>query len=55
MPRKPRFAPPGHYLHITQRGNYGQRTFYSKGDHALFLELLTRTAANYNIDVLAYC
>lgn len=55
MPRKPRFAPPGHYLHITQRGNYGQRTFYTKADHSVFLDLLIRTATASNIDVLAYC
>ena len=27
MPRKNRFAPPGYWLHITQRGNDRQRVF----------------------------
>jgi len=54
-PLKPSLAPPGHYLHMPQRGNYGQRTFYSKGDHTVFLDLLARTATTNNIDVLAYC
>ena len=55
MPRKPRFAPPGFYLHITQRGNYRQRTFYSDRDHALFQELLALHADARKIDILAYC
>jgi hypothetical protein len=39
MPRKPRFAPPGYYLHITQRGNCRQRTFFSQVDYSLFRDL----------------
>ena len=31
MPRKNRFAPPGYWLHITQRGN--DRLFLSDADH----------------------
>ncbi len=30
MPRKNRFAPPGYWLHITQRGNDRQRVFLGK-------------------------
>src|SRR5260221_7789460 len=54
MPRKPRFAPPGYYLHITQRGNYRQRTFFSGADHTLFLELLALHADSNQVDLLAY-
>ena len=40
MPRKNRFAPPGYWLHITQRGNYRQRVFLSDADRQYFLDLL---------------
>lgn len=55
MPRRPRFAPPGYYLHITQRGNYRQPTFHADRDRHLFLDLLARHSATRNVDVLAYC
>ena len=55
MPRKLRFAPPGYYLHITQRGNYRQRTFHSDRDRILFLDLLALHADARQVDVLAYC
>ena len=40
MPRKNRFAPPGYWLHITQRGNDRQRVFLSDADRQYFLDLL---------------
>ena len=55
MPRKPRFAPPGHYLHLTQRGNFGQPVFFSDGDRHVFLKLLAHHAELRAIDILAYC
>ena len=55
MPRKLRFAPPGYYCHITQRGNYGQETFFSDSDRRLFLNLLGHHADARQVDVLAYC
>ena len=55
MPRKLRFAPPGHNLHITQRGNYGQQTFFTDADHFIFLELLSQSTSLHSTEVLAYC
>jgi putative transposase len=55
MPRKPRFAPPGFYLHITQRGNYRQTTFFSDNDRHTFLNLLVRNAQLTHSDILAFC
>lgn len=55
MPRKARFAPPDHWIHITQRGNYRQRTFFSDRDHTEFLSLLGHAAESLSIDVLSYC
>ena len=40
MPRKNRFAPPGYWLYITQRGNDRQRVFLSDADRQYFLDLL---------------
>ena len=55
MPRKPRFAPPGYNLHITQRGNCGQRTFHTRQDYQRFLDLLAHYAPAHGVDILAYC
>ena len=44
MPRKPRFAPPGYPLHLTQRGNYRQQVFFSDEDRTEFLTLLDHHA-----------
>lgn len=55
MPRKLRFAPPGYFLHITQRGNYRQRTFFSEQDYTTFLDLLVHYSESLTIDILAYC
>ncbi|BDC49692.1 transposase [Bryobacterales bacterium F-183] len=55
MPRKPRFAPAGYYLHLTQRGNYRQTTFHCDLDHHMFQQILTERAEANRIQVLAYC
>lgn len=55
MPRKPRFAPPGYWYHLTQRGNYRQKTFYSAADYQLYLDLLGRHAEAYDVSILSYC
>ena len=40
--------------HITQRGNNRQRVFFDEQDHITYLNLLTRYARKYHIDVWAY-
>ena len=40
MARRNRFAPPGYWLHLTQRGNYRQTVFSSDADREHFFSLL---------------
>ncbi len=40
MSRKNRFAPPGYWLHITQRGNDKQRVFLTDADREYFVMLM---------------
>ena len=44
MPRIPRFAPPNYALHITQRGNYRQKVFFTDEDRTQFLALIDHHA-----------
>ena len=53
MPRKNRFAPPGYWLHITQRGNYRQRVFLSDADRQYFLDLLAARSLERGVRVAA--
>ncbi len=46
MPRRNRFAPPGYWLHLTQRGNYRQTVFSSDADREHFLTLLETHRSN---------
>ena len=39
MPRRLRFAPPGYWLHLTQRGNNKQPVFSTDSDRQRFLDL----------------
>src|SRR2546423_537060 len=55
MPRQLRFAPPGYNLHVTQRGNYRQQTFFTSSDYWVFLGLVSRYAPATSVDILAYC
>jgi putative transposase len=55
MPRKPRFAPPGYWLHITQRGNYRQDIFRHSPDRAKYLKLLAQYAEERQVQILGYC
>ena len=54
MPRKNRFAPPGYWLHITQRGNDRQRVFRSDADRQYFLDLLAARSQERGVRVAAY-
>ena len=40
MPRRLRFAPPGYWLHLTQRGNNKQPVFTADQDRHHFLTLV---------------
>ena len=54
MPRKNRFAPPGYWLHITQRGNDPQRVFLSDADREYFLDLFAARSQERAGRVSAY-
>ena len=54
MSRKNRFAPPGLWLHITQRGNDKQRIFLSDADRLHFLNLLEIHSEERAVRISAY-
>ena len=54
MPRKPRFAPPGYPLHLTQRGNYRQPVFFTDEDRSEFLALLDHHADLRQVRIHGY-
>ena len=54
MPRKARFAPPGYWLHILQRGHDHRPVFRHDDDRDLYLDLLGRYAQERQIQVLGY-
>ncbi len=54
MARKNRFAPPGYWLHLTQRGNYRQTVFSTDADRHFFLNLLDTYSAERGVRIAAY-
>ena len=55
MPRSRRIVIPDIPHHITQRGNYRQKTFFSDHDYQFYLDLLREFAPVHGVTVLAYC
>ena len=55
MARLARVVAPGLPHYVTQRGNCGQKVFFTKADYALYLELLQHHCAKERVTVLAYC
>ena len=55
MARLARVVIPGLPYHVTQRGNGGQRVFFSQGDFAAYRDLLARAAAEASVSVWAWC
>lgn len=55
MPRTARLVLPGLPHHITQRGNYRQKTFFRAEDYSLYLDLLGEYSRHYGVSILAYC
>ena len=55
MPRSRRIVIPDIPHHITQRGNYRQKTFFSDHDYQFYLDLLQEFAPVHGVTVLAYC
>lgn len=54
MPRKPRFYLPGIPVHIVQRGNCRQSTFFADGDYIAYLDWLNEGAERFGCAVHAY-
>jgi putative transposase len=55
MSRLSRVVIPGLAHHVTQRGNGRQQVFFSEGDYARYLRLLTESCAATRVACLAYC
>ncbi len=55
MPRPPRLVLPGLPHHITQRGNYRQKTFFRSEDYQLYLDLLQDYSRHHGVAILGYC
>jgi putative transposase len=55
MPRRPRLVLPGIPHHITQRGNYRQKTYFRAEDYRLYLELLKDYSRHHGVAILGYC
>ncbi len=54
MPRKLRFAPPGFWLHLTQRGNNQQTVFSTQADRHHFLGLLKQHSEEREVRIAGY-
>ena len=55
MPRIARIVMENVPHHITQRGNYEQKIFYSDKDRMYYLKLMKKYSQIYSLKILAYC
>jgi putative transposase len=55
MARIARVVAPGIPLHVTQRGNRRQQTFFRDEDYQAYLELMSEWCAKYKVQIWAYC
>src|SRR5271157_98999 len=55
MARLARVIVPDVPYHVTQRGNGGQRTFFSDDDFALYRDFLGEACREANVGVWAWC
>ena len=55
MPRALRIVVPCFPHHVTQRGNYKQKVFYTQKDYMLYLEWLSEYTNKYELSIVAYC
>ena len=55
MPRKPRIVIPNYPHHITQRGSRKMDVFFCDADREIYMQLFTKYAVLYGVDVIAYC
>ena len=55
MARLARIVVPGWPHHLTQRGNRGQRTFFTKDDYRTYLDFMAEWCGRCGVAVWAYC
>lgn len=55
MPRIARVVVLGWPHHITQRGNYKQKTFSGEADYKRYLQWLSEYCKKYDLNILAFC
>src|SRR4051794_9916536 len=55
MARLARAVVPGLPLHITQRGNRRQQTFFGTDDYLLYLSLLAEWCDRCGVEIGSYC
>ena len=55
MARIARVVVPGIPLHITQRGNRRQRTFFEEEDYRVYLKLLRQWCDKHEVAIWGYC
>ncbi len=55
MPRIARIVAPGCPHHITQRGNNRATTFFDNEDRLTYLQLLSKYAKQFSLQIWAYC
>lgn len=54
MARQPRLVIAGQPMHVVQRGNNRQATFFSDEDYRVYLEAIEKAIVKYPVDVHAY-
>lgn len=55
MPRAARIILPGYPHHVTQRGNNREQVFFDVGDYLIYLKLLEKYCAQYQVAIWAWC
>ncbi len=55
MPRIARLVLPSYSHHVTQRGNYQQRVFFTKADYSFYLSLVRKNSREHQLVILAFC
>ena len=55
MARLARVVAPGLPHHVTQRGNRGQKVFFSDGDRWAYLEFVADAAGRFGVRIWAWC
>ena len=55
MARLSRIVIPGYPHHVTQRGNRGQKTFFSSEDYRQYIRLMSQWCHEHGVQIWSYC